>query len=77
MTDLLEMLSEETRKELETCAEVALSHMHYMEEMEETEPEALTNDDYGLMVLEQNFLIVYSLLTMGDVPAEYKKRLDG
>lgn len=70
-TDLRDAeFDEELNTWLRTMAETCVAHMKYVEEVEEDEPESLTDDDYGLLALERGFLVLYALHTKGSLPVE-------
>lgn len=65
---VLVQLDDDTEEFLEAVAKQALEHMKYMELEQVTNPEALTVDDFGLLKIEQAYLILYALHTKGAIP---------
>ena len=65
--------SEELNDWLRVIAETCVAHMKFVEDKGEEDPEALTEEDYGLLELERGFLVLYALQTKGGLPVQVKQ----
>lgn len=61
---------EELNDWLAVIAKTCIAHMKFIEDNEKSNPEALTEEDYGILELERGFLVLYALQTKGGLPVK-------